>query len=92
MAGRRDGRLSEGSAIDAITGSFLAELFGKHRNSTQAESQHLCAAMTAVVELIEGQGLQITPTAVFAAVMATLNEAEPPEAAVSSPKPLIPCF
>ena len=80
MAGRP--RVSQGGALDAITGSFLGELFGKHRNSTQEESRHLCAAMTALVELIEGQGLQITPTAVFAAVMAALSETPLAEPAV----------
>ena len=68
--------------MDAITGSFLSELFSKHRNSTQAESRHLCAAMAAAVELIEGQGLQITPTAVFAAVMPALTDSPPPDAEV----------
>ena len=62
------------STMDSITGSFLADLYSKHRNSTQAESMHLCAVMTAVVEMIESQGLAVSPTSVFAAVMASLGE------------------
>ena len=60
--------------MDTITGSFLSDLYSKHRNSTQAESMHLCAVMTAVIEVIESQGLAVSPTSVFAAVMSSLSE------------------
>ena len=62
------------NTMDSITGSFLHELYSKHRNSTQAESMHLCAVMTAVVDLIQSQGLAVSPTSVFAAAMSSLDD------------------
>ncbi|KAK9845416.1 hypothetical protein WJX81_006006 [Elliptochloris bilobata] len=62
---------------------FTAELLAKHRNSAQPESRQLCAVLGAILEVLSSEGLQPTPTAVFAAVMSSLEKVE------SSPEVLV---
>ena len=55
---------------------LAAELLAKHKNSTQASSQVLCAVLAATLEVLESQGLPATPAALFAAVMSSLEKPE----------------
>ena len=57
-------------------GGVVAEIYAKHRNSTQPESQQLCAVLGAVLEVVQAEGLQPTPTALFAALMSSLEKPE----------------
>lgn len=60
-----------------ISGPSVAEeIFARHRNSTQPESQQLCIILTSVLEVIAAEGLQPTPTALFAALMSSLQRPE----------------
>lgn len=54
----------------------VAEIYIKHRNSTQPESQQVCAVLGAVLEVVLAEGLQPTPTALFAALMSSLEKPE----------------
>jgi ribosomal RNA-processing protein 12 len=56
--------------------SVVDEIFARHRNSTQPESQQLRLILTSVLEVISAEGLQPTPTALFAAVMSSLQRPE----------------
>ena len=58
------------------SGGVLAALFSKHQNSRQPESQQLCAVMSAILEVLDQEKMQATPTAVFAAVMSSLEKPE----------------
>ena len=53
-----------------------AEIYAKHRNSTQPESQQVCAVLGAVLEVVQAEGMQPTPTTLFAAVMSSLEKPE----------------
>ena len=55
---------------------FAAHLLAKHRNSAQPESRQLCAVLGAILEVLQAEGLQPTPTAVFAAVMSSLEKVD----------------
>ena len=55
---------------------FAAHLLAKHRNSAQPESRQLCAVLGAILEVLEAEGLQPTPIAVYAAVMSSLEKVE----------------
>ena len=48
-------------------------LLQKHSNSTQESSQTLCAVVRATLEVLQGEGLEATPSALFAAVMSSLE-------------------
>eukprot|EP00873_Tetraselmis_striata_P019446 jgi/Tetstr1/439710/TSEL_028129.t1 len=52
---------------------IAAEILGRHRKSTQPESQQVCAVLGAVLEVVKGEGLEPTPTALFAALMSALE-------------------
>jgi hypothetical protein len=52
------------------------EIFARYRNSKQLESQHVCAILEAVLEVLKAQGSQPTPTALFAALMSSLEKPE----------------
>ena len=56
--------------------SVADEIFARHRNSTQPESQQLCIILASVLEVIAAEGLQPTPTALFAALMSSLQRPE----------------
>lgn len=58
------------------SGGVVAEVYAKHRNSTQPESHQVCAVLGAVIEVVQAEGLQPTPTALFAALMSSLEKPE----------------
>ena len=61
----------EDDAFPALGGPSLAqEIFRKFSGKTQPESRQLVAILTAVQEVVRAQGLEVTPTAMFAALMA----------------------
>ena len=61
---------------DAPVAGVAAEIYAKHRNSTQPESQQVCAVLGAVLEVVQAEGLQPTPTTLFAALMSSLEKPE----------------
>ena len=56
-----------------MTAGLAQELLQKHSNSTQESSQTLCAVLRATLEVLQGEGLEPTPSALFAAVMTSLE-------------------
>lgn len=71
---------------EEAVGETAAALYGKHRNSTSPESRQVCAVLDAVMVAIQEQELQPTATAVFAAVLSSLQHAtlrETPEVRAS---------
>ena len=60
----------------AVTDGVAAEIYAKHRHSAQPESQQVCAVLGAVLEVVQAQALQPSPTALFAALMASLEKPE----------------
>ena len=73
--------------MENSAGGVVGEIYAKHRNSTQPESQQVCAVLGAVLEVVQAEGLQPTPTALFAALMSSL---EKPETQASSQVRLTP--
>lgn len=72
--GVRDVATREGLAAPLAqvpeTRSLAQEIFAKFGGKTQAESRQLVAILTAVQEVVMSQGMEVTPTAMFAALMA----------------------
>ena len=64
------------SARGRQRGGVAAELLAKHSRSRQPESQQLCLILTAVLEVLQGEGMEPTPTALFAAIMSSLEKPE----------------
>ena len=62
--------------MEDSAGGVVGEIYAKHRNSTQPESQQVCAVLGAVLEVVQAEGLQPTPTALFAALMSSLEKPE----------------
>lgn len=62
--------------MEGSHGGVVGEIYAKHRNSTQPESQQVCAVLGAVLEVVQAEGLQPTPTALFAALMSALEKPE----------------
>jgi ribosomal RNA-processing protein 12 len=56
-------------------GDPVAELYAKHRRSPQPESQAVTAVLEAVAEILRQEHIPPSPTAVFAAVMSSLERA-----------------
>ncbi|EFN50547.1 hypothetical protein CHLNCDRAFT_137227, partial [Chlorella variabilis] len=52
------------------------EIYTKFAGKTQPESRQLVAILAAVQEVVRAQGLEVTPTAMFAALMASLEKPE----------------
>ncbi len=69
-------RPSSGSMEVVAAEGVAAEIYAKHRNSTQPESQQVCAVLGAVLEVVQAEGMQPTPTTLFAAVMSSLEKPE----------------
>ena len=69
-------------------GGVAAELLAKHSRSQQPESQQLCLILHAVLEVLRGEGMEATPTALFAAIMSSL---EKPETQASAQARLLCC-
>jgi hypothetical protein len=57
-------------------GGVVAELRARHGRSAQPESQQVLAVLQAVLEVVQAEGLQPSPTALFAAVMSALERKE----------------
>lgn len=55
---------------------FPARRPRRHRNSQQGESKQLLAVLGAVLEVVRAQGLEPTPTAIFAATMMSFEAPE----------------
>jgi hypothetical protein len=64
------------SIQDPARSGVAAELLAKHSRSQQPESQQLCLILNAVLEVLQSEGMEPTPTALFAAVMSSLEKAE----------------
>ena len=58
------------------TGGIVSDIYAKHRTSIQPESQQLCAVLGAVLEVVQAEGLQPTPTTLYAALMSSLEKPE----------------
>ena len=56
-----------------MTSGIAHELLQKHQNSAQPSSQTLCAVLRATLEVLQAEGLEATPSALFAAVMSSLE-------------------
>ena len=52
----------------------VGEIFAKHGHSKQPESLQQCAALSAILEVIEMQALKPSPTVLFAAIMASMEK------------------
>lgn len=62
---------------------LLAEVQARHGHSAQPESLAVCAVLQAVLDVVAAEGLEPTPTAIFAGIMSALerpNALESPEA------------
>ena len=59
-----------------MSSGLAADLLAKHGHSAQASSQTLCAVLSATLEVLQSQGLEATPAALFAAVMSSLDKPE----------------
>lgn len=84
-AGGRSGGPAEpppppGAAAFA-TGGLVHDILARHGHSTQPESQQVVAILRAVLDILQSESLPATPTALFAALMASL---EKPETLVSN--------
>lgn len=61
---------------DVADGGIAAEIMSRHSNSRQPESQQVVAVLRAISEVVKGEGLDVTPTAMFAATMSALEQPE----------------
>lgn len=70
-----EGDAPAGAALwdEAVVGETAAALYAKHWRSTSPESKQVCAVLEVVLAAIEEQQLQPTATAVFAAVVSSLQ-------------------
>ena len=62
-------------------GSVAAEIYDRHKRSSQPESRQVCAVLGAILEVVAAERLQPTPTTLFAAVMSSLAKGETQETA-----------
>ena len=60
-------------AEEGHDGGIVAEVTKYHGHSTQPESQQVMAVLQAMVEVIRGEGWQVSPTALFAATMTAMD-------------------
>jgi hypothetical protein len=58
------------------SGDPIAALYNKHKRSPQPESKQVSAVLEAVAEILRQEGIPPSPTAVFAAVMSSLERAD----------------
>lgn len=72
--GVRPVRVREGAAAPEAPAwappTLAQEIHSKFSGKTQPESRQLVAILGAVSEVLKAQGLEVTPTAMFAALMA----------------------
>eukprot|EP00854_Cymbomonas_tetramitiformis_P011983 gene11983-14157_t len=62
--------------VDLSSGNIITQLLSKHTNASQPESQQVVAVLRALQEVLESQGMNPSPTAVFAAIMTPLSQPE----------------
>ncbi|PSC74246.1 ARM repeat superfamily [Micractinium conductrix] len=78
--GVRPVRVREGAAAPEAPAwappTLAQEIHSKFSGKTQPESRQLVAILGAVSEVLKAQGLEVTPTAMFAALMASLEKPE----------------
>lgn len=55
---------------------LVAEILAKHGQSAAPESRQIVAVLQAVSEVIRAEGLPVSPTSLFAAIMAALDKPE----------------
>jgi ribosomal RNA-processing protein 12 len=85
--------------MDASISDVHAEIKARHGHSAQPESLQLKAILQAVTEVIQAQGMEVTPLTLFAATMSALEKPEslasPQVGAESGQSPaargLLPC-
>lgn len=61
---------------DKPRGSVASELLAKHLRSKQPESQQICVVLGAILEVLDGEGMEATPSALFAAIMSSLQSSK----------------
>lgn len=59
-----------------MSGSVADEVVSRYGASQQAASQQVVAVLRAVEEVVQAQGLALTPTSYFAAIMSALDKPE----------------
>jgi hypothetical protein len=77
-----------------MVSGLAGELLEKHQNSTQPSSQTLCAVLRATLEVLQSEGLEATPSALFAAVMSSLERPQgysSPEVSLK-PREVVTCI
>ena len=62
--------------MDATISDVHAEIKARHGHSMQPESLQLKAILQAVTEVIQAQGMEVTPLTLFAATMSALEKPE----------------
>ncbi|GAB4822579.1 hypothetical protein N2152v2_009625 [Parachlorella kessleri] len=72
----RERRAAPSELGDAPADGLVASIFARHQKSPQPQSQQLCAILTAVLDVLRAEGLQATPTALYAALMSSLEKQE----------------
>lgn len=71
-----------------MSGSVADEVIARYGASEQAVSQQVVAVLRAVEEVVQAQGLQLTPTSYFAAIMSALDKPETSQSSeVGTPGP-----
>jgi hypothetical protein len=72
----RERRAPPSEVADGPADGLVASILARHQHSAQPHSQQLCAILTAVLEVLKAEGLQATPTALYAALMSSLEKPE----------------
>ena len=70
------GSRQSGAMQEQECGGIVSEIYAKHQKSIQPESQQLCAVLGAVLEVVQAEGLNPTPTTLYAALMSSLEKPE----------------
>jgi ribosomal RNA-processing protein 12 len=65
-----------GGVSNSGNGTVVDEIYARHRHSKQPTSQQLCAILDSVTEVLNGQAMKPTPTALFAAVMSSIEQSK----------------
>lgn len=65
-----------GEGLEPQDEGLVQEILARHGHSAQPHSQQLCAILSAVLEVLRAEGLQPTPTALYAALMSSLEKKE----------------
>lgn len=62
--------------IEAMESNLIQELLSRHQNKPQPESVALTSVLTAIRDVVEDQGLSVSPVSSFAAAVASLSATE----------------